>query len=240
MGSPMNAATSSGFSSWICRSRWLAQNVLVVLDAHAQRIAIGHRVADETVAGNARIDGLAHRKPIGRRKSAHRRAMKGVPARDDLVGARLPAACLMVLLGDLEGGLDGFRAAADEHHFREPSRRELGDARRQFDHWLGHVAARSDVVEGLGLLVHGPSDLFVAIAKRIGPRRRAHHVEIGLAMDVDDLDARSGRHDHRAVFLDIVARGDRENAVIERVLGQAVGAFDRGFHVHGSLRGRPS
>ena len=68
---------------------------------------------------------MAGAEPVGDRERAHRRAVIGVPARDDLVGARLPAADHLVLLGELERGFDRLRAAAHIHHVRQLARRQL-------------------------------------------------------------------------------------------------------------------
>ena len=137
----------------------------------------------------------------------------------------------VILLGEFDRGFYGFRSTTHIDDAREPPRRQRCDFGGELDGWLGQVAARP-IVQRAGLLVDRARNLLVAVAKRVRPAVAAHHVEIGVAVNVDDMDPGPRSHDHRSVFFDIVARGDRKNAVIERVLRQAVGAFDRGFRVH--------
>ncbi len=56
--------------------------------------------------------------PVGRRHRPHRRAVIGVPAGDDLVGARLVAALHLPLLGHLDRRFDRLGSTADEQHPR--------------------------------------------------------------------------------------------------------------------------
>ena len=85
----------------------------VRLVLHAERVAVVARAGDQRVARHARLGDVAGAEPVGRAERAHRRAVVGVPARDDLVGARLPGV-RVVLLGDLDRGFHRLRAAGDE------------------------------------------------------------------------------------------------------------------------------
>ena len=203
----------------------------VLLVRHAEGIAVVHRAGDEGDAGHGRLAHRADVQPVGRGHRAHRRAVVGVPAGDDLVGARLVAALDLVLLGHLERGLDRLGAAADEEDAGEVARGLLGDPLGETDGRLGEVRDRADVVERAELNGDGLGDLGVAVAERVGPGVRGHHVEPGIALVVGQADAFAGLIDMKAAGADLIDRQERRDAVVPRILGEG-GGFGR-FGVRG-------
>ena len=115
---------------------------------------------------------------------AHRQcrsAMVGVAACQDFVGRGL-AAELLVLLGNLDGRLNGFRAAADEEDASIVAWIQSGDSLRQLDLRDGcGVGRRRLDLEYLGM--HRIRYGAPAITCRLVPQA-AHHVDVLVALYV--------------------------------------------------------
>ena len=75
---------------------------------------------------------------------------------------------LVILLGDLERGLDRLGAATYEQDVGESARAcsAIGFASQMVGQKLPD---RADVVERNGLIIDGPGDLCVRVAQRVGP-----------------------------------------------------------------------
>ena len=206
--------------------------IAIVLVRHAERIAIAERRRDERNARHAGLGDVTRTEPIGHRERSHGRPVVGVASADDLVGARLGAATDVVLLGEFKRGLHRLGAAHHEQRLGEIAGRELGQFLSQPDGRLAEVADGADVVEVGELGVDGVGDLLVAVALGVGARVRAHHVEVGLAGDVGELDALALGVDIGAVLVHLAGLDQRKDAVIERGLGQFVDVGERGAFGH--------
>ncbi len=134
---------------------------------HAEGVAVAAGTGDEGVARNARLRDVARAKPIRRADGAHGCPVVGVPAGDDLVGARF-AGLGMVLLRQLDGGFHRLGTAGDEEHLRQPFRCQFGDLGRELDRRRGEVVDGAHIVELLELPGHRGGDLRVAVPERVG------------------------------------------------------------------------
>ena len=118
----------------------------VRLFVHAKRIAVVTRSGDEGVAGNARLGDVAGAEPVGRAERAHGRAVVGVPARDDLVGPRLPA-CAWYCLAILMAASTASEPPLTKMTFDRPSGASSAILAGKLDRRRRQIAGRADVME---------------------------------------------------------------------------------------------
>ncbi len=146
-------------------------------------VGVGHVAA----AGRQRLEGRAQARDAGRGQAAHRRAVVGGLARDDLVLGPV-ASELVVLAGQLQRGLDGFAAAAGEEHAVEVAGREIGDLGGQLDRARMRVAPVGEEAELFCLIGTGLRHIGAAVAD-VRAEERAEAVEVALAVLVEDVAA---------------------------------------------------
>ena len=183
------------------------------------------------VARHAGLGDVPRAEIIGGGERAHGGAVIGVPSGDELMRARLHAVQQMILLGRLERHLVGFGARAGEHAGREGAGRELGDLGGEVHGYVDDVGESAAVMQADELVVDRLGDAVLAVAERRGAGLRAHHVEIGLARRVGDLEALRRDEDGGAVGAHFVLAREREEIMIERVLRERV---DIG-QIHGAV-----
>src|SRR4051794_19521684 len=193
-----------------------------VLGAVAGRQAVEVRVRHVAAARGERLERLAQRRHAGGAERAHRRAVVGDLARDDLVLVRV-ARELVVLAGELQRGLDRLAAARGEEDAVEVAGRELGELGGELDRARVRVGPRREEAELLGLVGAGLGHVGAPVAD-VHAEQRAQAVEIAVAVLVpdvapvaldDDRDVRLGVGAHAAEVQPEVALGE----VLERALG---------------------
>ena len=189
---------------------------------HAERRAVEIGRRDMAVAGHAGFGDMAGAEIIGGRERPHGGAVIGVPARDDLVRARLVAFQSMILLGRLERHLIGFRARTGEYAGGQRAGCQLGDLGREAHRDIDHIGERAAIMKADKLVIDRFGDAILAVAERAGAGLGAHHVEVGLARRVGDLEAFRRDKNIGAVAAYIVLARQRKQIMVERILGQRV------------------
>src|SRR3954451_20692542 len=158
-----------------------------VLGAVAGRQAVEVRVRDVATAGGERLERLAQRGDAGRAQCAHRRAVVGDLAGDDLVLVRV-APELVVLPRELERALDGLAAARGEEDAVEVAGGDRREARRELDRRRVGVGTGREEAEVLGLVGARLADPGAAVAD-VHAEQRAEAVEVLVAVLVPDVAA---------------------------------------------------
>ena len=143
------------------------------------------RVGDVRAAGEQRLERAPHVRDAGRGERAHRRAVVGELARDDLVAAGV-AGELVVLAAELERGVDGLGAAGGEEDAVEVAGGELGDARGELDRLRVRVVPVRVEAELPGLVGAGLGDVAAAVAD-VHAEQGGEPVEVALAVLVLDV-----------------------------------------------------
>src|SRR3954451_3500390 len=158
-----------------------------VLGAVAGRQAVEVRVRHVAAAGGERLERLAQRGDAGGAQRAHRRAVVGDLARDDLVLVRL-AGELVVLAGEAYGGVGRLAAARGEEDAVEVAGGHRREARGELDRGRVRVGPRGEEAELLGLVGARLGDLGAAVAD-VHAEQRAQAVEVLVAVLVPDVAA---------------------------------------------------
>src|SRR5262245_4447604 len=127
------------------------------------------------------------------RQRTERDAMIALPSRDDVSPLRL-AAFDEILARELERGLDGLRAAADEKGMTHAVRRVRHEIVLQLLRNVRREEARMRVGEAVELLAHRCQDIGVRMAET-RHRCTARGIDIVLARDVADGGAAAARGD---------------------------------------------
>ena len=156
--------------------------------------AVGVGVRHMHAPRRERFERRAQGRQPRRRERAHRGAVVGQHARDQLVPCPL-AARSVVGLGELPRRLDGLRAAGGEEDAVQRCRRQPGDARGQLDRARVRVAPVGVEAELAGLPRRRVGDLGAAVAD-VDAVQGGESVQVALAVLVIHV-APLAAHDHR-------------------------------------------
>ena len=138
--------------------------------------AVGERVGDVVAARHRRLERDLEAGQAGRGQGAHRGAVVGDLAGDDL-GPLAAAVGAVPVARDLDRGLDGLGAGVDEEDAVQVTRRKLGDLLGELDRTRMGVAPVRVEVE-LADLLGGRLAVIGAAVARVAAEQRAEAIEV--------------------------------------------------------------
>ena len=209
-------ATVSGPSCSIVSATSSAHASVHSPASRAVLAAVAVRVGDVAHAVDERLERRADRRDAGDRERAHGRAVVGDLARDDLAPHRL-AVGGVVLARQLPGRLDRLGAAGDEERAVDARRRELGEPGGE----LGRGRVRERPVRVVRQLAHllerGLAELLAVRVADLHGEQPAEHVEVALAVRVEEVRALAALDDRDLLVAVAAHRGEVQPEVILRL-----------------------